>query len=84
MRLPRDLSGADLVKRLARLGYTASRQTGSHVRLTYPAPHEHHVTVHLHASLPNRTRAPTALPSPRSECLPFRTALQPALSLGHR
>jgi len=29
MRLPRDLSGAELVKRLGRMGYTVSRQAGS-------------------------------------------------------
>jgi predicted RNA binding protein YcfA (HicA-like mRNA interferase family) len=34
MRIPRDLSGADLVKRLSRLGYEVTRQTGSHIRLT--------------------------------------------------
>lgn len=51
MRLPRDLSGADLIKRLGRLGYTATRQTGSHVRLTCPAAQEHHVTVPRHDPL---------------------------------
>jgi len=34
MKIPRDLSGAELVKRLAHLGYATTRQTGSHVRLT--------------------------------------------------
>jgi predicted RNA binding protein YcfA (HicA-like mRNA interferase family) len=51
MRLPRDLSGAELIQRLGRLGYTATRQTGSHVRLACPAPQEHHVTVPLHDPL---------------------------------
>jgi predicted RNA binding protein YcfA (HicA-like mRNA interferase family) len=51
MRLPRDLSGADLIQRLGRLAYIVSRQTGSHVRLTCTAPHEHHVTVPLHDPL---------------------------------
>ena len=51
MRLPRDLSGAELIKRLGRLGYTTTRQTGSHVRLTCPAPHEHRVTVPRHDPL---------------------------------
>ena len=45
MRLPRDLSGADLVKRLERLGYKVSRQTGSHLRLTCDEPQRHHVTI---------------------------------------
>jgi predicted RNA binding protein YcfA (HicA-like mRNA interferase family) len=48
MRIPRDLSGADLIKRLERLGYEISRQTGSHVRLTSRRDGEHHVTVPKH------------------------------------
>ena len=34
MRLPRDLTGAQLVRALGKLNYKATRQTGSHVRLT--------------------------------------------------
>ena len=45
MKLPRDLSGADLVKALALLGYEVSHQTGSHIRLTTQRNGEHHVTV---------------------------------------
>jgi hypothetical protein len=41
MRLPRDLSGADLVKRLERLGYAVTRQTGSHMRLSSQISGEH-------------------------------------------
>jgi predicted RNA binding protein YcfA (HicA-like mRNA interferase family) len=48
MRLPRSLGGADLVKALARIGYAPTRQTGSHIRLSYPGPPEHHVTVPNH------------------------------------
>lgn len=51
MRLPRDLSGADLVKRLVRLGYAATRQTGSHIRLSTQAYGEHHVTIPNHDPL---------------------------------
>lgn len=51
MRLPRDLTGADLVRHLAQLGYRQTRQTGSHVRLTCDLPHQHHVTVPLHDPL---------------------------------
>ena len=51
MKLPRDLSGADLVKALARVGYRVTRQTGSHVRLTTDTPSQHHVTVPVHYSL---------------------------------
>ena len=51
MRLPRDLSGADLAKALARVGYRVTRQSGSHVRLTTDAPSQHHVTIPAHDSL---------------------------------
>ena len=48
MRLPRDLSGAELVKALARIGYRVTRQTGSHIRVTTDTPTQHHVTVPAH------------------------------------
>lgn len=51
MRLPRDLTGAELVRRLARLGYGVTRQTGSHMRLTSHQRGEHHVTVPSHDPL---------------------------------
>ncbi len=51
MRLPRDLTGAELVKKLSKLGYHQTRQTGSHVRLTCEVPHQHHVTIPLHDPL---------------------------------
>jgi predicted RNA binding protein YcfA (HicA-like mRNA interferase family) len=45
MRLPRDLSGDDLVKALKVLGYQVTRQTGSHLRLTTMEGGEHHITI---------------------------------------
>ena len=52
MRLPRGLSGADLVKALGRLGYHVTRQTGSHVRLTSRlGGQEHHLTIPNHSPL---------------------------------
>ncbi len=51
MRLPRDISGRELAKRLSRLGYAITRQTGSHIRLTTSECGEHHVTVPVHAFL---------------------------------
>lgn len=33
MRLPRDLSGADVVSALERLGFAKLRQTGSHIQM---------------------------------------------------
>ncbi len=51
MKLPRDLSGKALIRALEPLGYSASRTTGSHVRLTAALPKQHHVTVPLHDPL---------------------------------
>ncbi len=58
MRLPRDLSGADLAKAFGRLGYVVTRQTGSHMRLTRPPERstkpprdEHHITIPAHGAL---------------------------------
>jgi len=51
MKLPRDLSGAELAKALGRVGYQVTRQTGSHIRLTTASPSEHHVTVPAHDPL---------------------------------
>lgn len=48
MRLPRDVSGADLVKALRKLGYEVSRQTGSHVRVTTSKNGAHHLTIPNH------------------------------------
>ena len=45
MRLPRDLSGDDLAKALRALGYSVTRQTGSHMRLTTAELGEHHITI---------------------------------------
>lgn len=51
MRLPRDVSGDDLAKALADLGYRVTRQTGSHLRLTTSERGQHHVTIPRHAAL---------------------------------
>lgn len=51
MKLPRDLSGAELAQVLQVLGYKVTRQTGSHMRLTTTERGEHHVTVPAHGSL---------------------------------
>ena len=51
MKLPRDLSGAELVKALGRVGYHVTRQSGSHVRLTTDTPSQHHVTIPAHDPL---------------------------------
>ncbi len=51
MKLPRDLSGADLVKALARIGYRVTHQTGSHILVTLESPAQHHVTIPAHDPL---------------------------------
>ena len=52
MRTPRDLDGSKLIRRLRKLGYEQTRQSGSHVRLTrWSDEGEHHVTVPLHSPL---------------------------------
>ena len=51
MKLPRDVSGADLARALGQFGYRVIRQTGSHIRLTTSTPAEHHVTVPAHGSI---------------------------------
>ena len=51
MRLPRDLSGSDLAQVLHKLGYSITRQTGSHLRLTTHQHGEHHLTIPQHSPL---------------------------------
>ena len=51
MKLPRDLSGHELVKALGRAGYRIVRQSGSHLRLTADSPPAHHVTIPAHSPL---------------------------------
>ncbi|MDH7488338.1 MAG: type II toxin-antitoxin system HicA family toxin [Anaerolineae bacterium] len=51
MRLPRDVSGAELAALLGRYGYRITRQTGSHLRLTTLQGGEHHITILRHKPL---------------------------------
>jgi predicted RNA binding protein YcfA (HicA-like mRNA interferase family) len=51
MRLPRDLSGSDLSQALRTIGYSVTRQTGSHLRLTTQEHGEHHLTIPQHTPL---------------------------------
>lgn len=51
MKLPRDLSGDDLTKALAVLGYQPTRQRSPHVRLTTQQGGEHHFTIPQHSPL---------------------------------
>ena len=52
MRLPRDLSGHELIRLLRRYGYERTRQLGSHIRLQSSLRgYVHHVTVPNHNTL---------------------------------
>ena len=52
MKLPRDVSGDDLVRSLRRFGYETTRQTGSHIRLSSNLKGtQHHVTIPNHKQL---------------------------------
>jgi predicted RNA binding protein YcfA (HicA-like mRNA interferase family) len=48
MKLPRDISGQELAKALAKLGYRVTRQRSSHIRLTTQQNGEHHTTIPDH------------------------------------
>jgi predicted RNA binding protein YcfA (HicA-like mRNA interferase family) len=48
MRLPRDIDGPHLVKALAVLGYEATRQKGSHIRVTTQRNGENHEVIPYH------------------------------------
>ena len=48
MKLPRDVKGIALQTALQQLGYQASRQRGSHVRITTQLNGEHHEVIPLH------------------------------------
>ena len=51
MKLPRDLDGRTLAKRLGKVGYVVTRQVGSHIRLTHPGPPQRHLTIPAHDPL---------------------------------
>ncbi len=51
MKLPREVSGQELAKRLEKYGYRVTRQTGSHMRLSTTLPGEHHLTIPAHKQL---------------------------------
>jgi len=55
MKLPRDVSGDDLVKGLRRVGYEIERQKGAHVSMTTKQNGEHHVSVPLHNPIKSGT-----------------------------
>jgi len=51
MKIPREINGLALAKKLSRYGYKITRQTGSHIRLTTQEKGEHHITIPAHKIL---------------------------------
>ncbi len=47
-KIPRNLSGRDLIRQLKKLGYQQTRQVGSHIRLTTEEKGVHHITIPAH------------------------------------
>jgi predicted RNA binding protein YcfA (HicA-like mRNA interferase family) len=49
MKLPRDVSGEQILKKLEKIGYKKTKQTGSHMKLTKEFDiGEHHITIPNH------------------------------------
>ncbi|TAE31275.1 MAG: type II toxin-antitoxin system HicA family toxin [Cytophagales bacterium] len=48
MKIPRDLTGLDLIKRLRVFGYEVVRQTGSHIRIQTTENGLHYETIPKH------------------------------------
>lgn len=49
MKLPRNINGEDLCKRLKKFGYVMIRQTGIHIRLVTNENGSHRITVPFHS-----------------------------------
>ena len=47
-KIPRNLSGRSLIKKLKKLGYQQTRQVGSHIRITTEEKGIHHITIPEH------------------------------------
>lgn len=76
MKVPRSVSGSDLIRALKRMGYDVTRQSGSHVRLTLQQPQQqHHITIPNHDPIKVGTLAAiladvsTQLKIPRDELI---------------
>ena len=51
MKIPREIKGLALAKKLSIYGYKITRQTGSHIRLTTQKNGENNITIPAHKSL---------------------------------
>jgi len=57
MKVPRDIDGAHLVKALSVLGYEATRQKGSHIRVTTQRDGLNHEVIPYHDPIKTGTLA---------------------------
>jgi predicted RNA binding protein YcfA (HicA-like mRNA interferase family) len=55
MKVPRDLSGRDLIKLLSFYGYKVVTQKGSHIKITTQEKGEHHLAIPNHNPLKTGT-----------------------------
>jgi len=51
MKIPREIKGITLAKKLGIYGYKITRQTGSHIRLTTQKNGDNHITIPAHKAL---------------------------------
>ena len=51
MKMPRDISGRELTAYLKPFGYTVTRQSGSHIRLSMEKDGQHHIKIPDHDPL---------------------------------
>ena len=51
MKMPRDISGYELIMYLKPYGYVITRQSGSHIRLSTDQHGQHHITIPNHHPL---------------------------------
>jgi predicted RNA binding protein YcfA (HicA-like mRNA interferase family) len=50
-KIPRNLTGQTLMKKVKKLGYVPTRQTESHIRITTQKNDTHHVTIPNHSPI---------------------------------
>ena len=50
-KIPRDISGQELINKLKKLGDKQTRQSGSHIRVTAENKGTHHITIPNHPPL---------------------------------
>ena len=48
MKIPRDVSGRDLIKLLKHFGYEVTSQNGSHIKVTTEQNGQHHIAIPNH------------------------------------